>query len=166
MAALRPGTIVQGFETNTVAAMVTELVARAQTAMEIAAVRVEINLKRSANRYTDTGEMRDGVSVEVIGGLGGFGAREVGMIAVASAPHSEWVDKGTGTITPKSAPYLAVGRRRRGARRNAPAEHVENVYFLDSVSGQEATGWFSSPFGVPLGEHMRNTFAGIFRRLR
>lgn len=156
----------KGYETRTVSALAVELVSRAQEAMTIAAVRVEERLKESAAKYTDTGEMENGVSVTPIGGLGGFGAREVGMIASATAPHSEWVDKGTGpSITPRNSPLMSVGGR-APHRRNAPAQFKGVIYRLPEVSGQKATRWFSAPGGIPLGEIMRNTYAGIFRRLR
>ncbi len=156
----------KGFETRTVSALAVELVSRAQEAMTIGAARVEARLKESASKYSDTGEMEDSVSVTPIGGLGGFGTREVGMIASATAPHAEWVDKGTGpSISPTTHQFLAVGARSPN-RRNAPEQFKGVVHRLPVVSGQKATRWFSEPGGIPLGEVMRNVYAGIFRRLR
>lgn len=155
----------RGYETRTVAALAAELVSRASEAMEIAAVRVELRLKASAAKYSDTGEMENSVSVTPIGGLSGFGGREVGMIATATAKHAEWVDKGTASpITPNSSPYLGVGARTTNLA--GSRGFGGKVYRRPSVRGQDATHWFSEPDGIPLGEVMRNTYAGIFRRIR
>lgn len=159
------GSIVQGFETRTVAALAVELASKALESMELAAPRVEERLRLSASKYTDTGDMENSISVTPYGGLGGFGVREVGMIASATAQHAEWVDRGTRSpITPTSTSYLSVGKRTT----NNPASKGfgGTVYKRDSVSGQEATHWFSAPGGIPLNEIMRNTYAGIFRRLK
>lgn len=156
--------IALGFETRTIAALATELVSRAQEAAELTAVRVQARLQASAAKYTDTGEMERSISVEVTGGLGGFGPREVGVIAVATSEHAEWVDKGTGPAI-FGTPFMTVGARSPN-RRNAPTQHKGNVYLMSEVNGQQATGWFSSPGGIPLGEIMRNTLHGIYRRLR
>lgn len=157
--------LVLGYETRTVSALAAELVARAQTAAEVAAIEVEINLKRSANIHSDTGEMRDSVSVVPFGGLSGFGPREVGLIATATAPHAEWVDRGTrsgtahGGITPVGlrAPY----------RRNQPPQYMGTVTLVfGPVRGQPATHWFSAPFGRPLGEYMREQVRRAWNRLK
>lgn len=156
----------RGYETRTVAALAAELVSRAAEAMEIASVRVELRLKASASKYSDTGQMENSVSVTPIGGLSGFGGREVGMIASATAPHAEWVDQGTGDgITSNSTRFLPVGQRSPN-RRNAPEAFKGSVTYRRTINGQPATRWFSEPDGIPLSEIMRNTYAGIFRRIR
>lgn len=156
---------VGGFETRTVSALAVELVSRAQESMAIGAVRVQARLEASAEVYSDTGEMKSSISVVPYGGLGGFGAREVGMIATATADHAEWVDKGTRSpIFPTSSRYLSVGKRTVG---NPESKGFgQKVLKRRYVAGQEATHWFSAPGGIPLNEIMRNTFHGIFRRLR
>lgn len=158
--------LTSGYETRTVAALAAELVSRAAEAMEIAAVRVELRLKESASKYTDSGEMERSISVTPTGGLSGFGGREVGMIASATAPHAEWVDKGTADgIKSNSTAFLPVGQRSPN-RRNAPEGFKGSITYRRTVSGQQATHWFSAPDGIPLGEIMGSTYRGIFRRLR
>jgi len=158
-------TLARGYETKTAAKLAADLQARTKTAMEITAVRIAADLRASAEPYVDTGATQASVHVEVYGGLsaGTGGFRNVGMIATADSPAAEYLDQGTRSeIRRPSGANMPVGARSPN-RPNAP---VKGVTKLPVVSGQRATGWFSRPKGIPLNEHMRNVFAGVYRRMR
>jgi hypothetical protein len=154
--------LVTGFETQTGRRLAAEFQSRAFEAAEITAQRVEIDIQRALAEHTDTGATRAGVSVEAIGGPGISGFRNVQIIAVSKAKSSEWLDRGTDTVTRPNGGVMPVGARSPN-RRNAPVKGVTSSYV---VSGQPATRFFSAPTGVPLAEHMRNVFYGAWRRLR
>lgn len=155
--------LIRGYETRLGRRLAAEMQSRVAEAAEIAAPRVEASIQRALAPYTDTGRTAAGVSVEPYGGPGAGGFRNVGLIAKSEAESSEWLDKGTRDgITRPSGALMPVGARSPD-RRNAP---IKGVTRASIVSGQDATRFFSAPTGVPLAEHMRNVFAGIYRRLR
>ncbi len=110
--------------------------------------------------------MRDSVSVVPFGGLSGFGPREVGLIATATARHAEWVDKGTSNGTALTTRFTPVGQR-APYRRNQPPQFVGTITFVSPPNaGQAPTHWFSFPFGRPLGEYMREQVRRAWNSLK